>query len=556
MLFFAIFSFFTLVVAVLTILWLYFENMAIILYSALISTIRGKLQGSVFSKSGAGQVITNRGVPRREPTAAQLTARSGFSVNASLWLQLGEVQRLAWTNLAATIPVQNRIGETVFLTGFLYFRKVMSLIFPAGSNAPFLADPAGGVAQESEFVMNEFSLDTTNQGWRIVLADLTGITTNATGAEQHIIISISLPISPGQRTYFGTYYRALTQVFNGPNQAGQSFNIQIVGFIMPIGWYTFTDAVHRFRIQFVQGNSGSISVEKFADIVSSFAPPTVFPQVQAYNGTIMGRRPRWNWENERIEKNMHIILGDGTVDFNSIFRSVTRIGTPAGSQVPIDPTLLGPNNTFSLDLYSPASGNRLTGGVPIGTLGSYMLEYFGTFPTSQIGKFLPVSIILQDIATGTESEPTYIYFEITASPVVFPTLTVGVTNQGEGEFVWIENQWFAIPWFIASPVLPNFETIYEISLQFSTPISGPDVSPITSWGPARVQSFDGPYDTNYFASPGPPGDGFNDALIKSAAPPPYNFGPSPHMPTRIQLIHIPTGEVGPFQVGASPIVVG
>lgn len=530
--------------------------MAIILYSALISTIRGKLQGSVFSKSGAGQVITNRGVPRREPTAAQLTARSGFSVNASLWLQLGEAQRLAWTNLAATIPVQNRIGETVFLTGFLYFRKVMSLIFPAGSNAPFLADPAGGVAQESEFIANEFSLDTTNQGWRIVLADLTGITTNATGAEQHIIISISLPISPGQRTYFGTYYRALTQVFNGPNQAGQSFNIQIVGFIMPIGWYTFTDAVHRFRIQFVQGNSGSISVEKFADIVSSFAPPTVFPQVTAYNGSNVSLRPRWAWSLERMRGSLNIILGDGTVNFDQIFKSVTRIGSPENSQIPIDPTLLAPTNIFNLVAFSSSTGSRLTNGTPISFFTDYMLQYFGTFPTSQIGKFLPVSIVLQDIATGAESDPTYMYFEITAEQEPFPTLTVGVTNQGEGEFVWIENQWFAIPWFIASPVLPNFETIYEISLQFSTPISGPDVSPFASWGPARVQSFDGPYDTNYFASPGPPGDGFNDALIKSAAPPPYTFGPNPHMPTRIQLIHIPTGQVGPFQIGASPIVVG
>jgi hypothetical protein len=251
--------------------------MALIQYSALVSQMRGKLNGSVLSKSGAGQIITNRGVPRLTPSESQLAKRSGFTANAYLWEDLTEIEREAWRSLAATIPIQNRIGETVFLSGFLYFRKVMSLVYPDGGLVPFLADPIAGNAQEVSFTVTEFDAEPTAEGWNITLADFTALTINATAADQYILIGISLPISAGAVKYYGTYYRALTEEFTPPNSAGTTFFPSIINKLMPKGWFTYPGAVHRFKMQFVVPGSGSVSVEQFNDLGVTIPPEVEFP---------------------------------------------------------------------------------------------------------------------------------------------------------------------------------------------------------------------------------------------------------------------------------------
>ncbi len=251
--------------------------MAIILYSALISQIRGKLQGSVFSKSGAGQIITNRGVPRKTPTVAQLSTRSGFTTNARYWKNLTVAQRNAWRTQASTIPVQNRIGETVFLSGWLFFRKVMSLSFPNGSAFSILANPLAGVAQEIQFFVLNFIVRFQNQSFFCTQILWRFITINATNAPQRYVIYVSLPLSAGQLKYYGTYYRLKMGTFTGPNSPNVTVTVSDLNSLIPAGWYTYSGANHRFKIQILVGASGSLSVEKFADFAVTILPPVVFP---------------------------------------------------------------------------------------------------------------------------------------------------------------------------------------------------------------------------------------------------------------------------------------
>jgi hypothetical protein len=399
---------------VLIIKYLYFVNMAIILYSALISQIRGKLQGSVFSKSGAGQIITNRGVPRKTPTVTQLAERSGFTVNAYLWNEITEAQRQAWRDLAGTIPVQNRIGETVFLTGFLYFRKVMSLIYPLGATAPFLADPLAGNAQEATFEANEFDVESTELGWSVTLADFTAVTINATAAAQHILIGISLPLSAGATKYYGTYYRALTEEFTPPNSVGTTFFPSIINKLMPKGWYTYEGAVHRFRMQFVVPGSGSISVEKFNDLAVTITIPTVFPSVEADLTAPGSLLPRWSAGSQKIIGTMAYAIGDPLVNYSALYKIQIQAGAPQIDMSPIDPIFYIPLNEFNLLYDVPFETNTLGAGTPLTNFFAWYNATIGPWPTSQVGYYLPYRARLLEISSGEIGPFTVGFFLIGA----------------------------------------------------------------------------------------------------------------------------------------------
>lgn len=102
---------------------------AIFTPGAVVSEIRGKIASSVFSRNRGGAIIRNRIKPINRRSTGQSTRRQTLGSLASSWRGLTQSQRDGWNAGAQSFPVQNRLGQTNFLSGEqLYVRFNANLI--------------------------------------------------------------------------------------------------------------------------------------------------------------------------------------------------------------------------------------------------------------------------------------------------------------------------------------------------------------------------------------------------------------------------------------------
>lgn len=95
---------------------------------AIVSEIRNKIAATVFARNRGGAVIRNRATPINRRSTAQTTRRQLLSSLASAWRGLTAAQRASWNSAASQFPVQDNLGQTIFLTGEqLYVRSNANL---------------------------------------------------------------------------------------------------------------------------------------------------------------------------------------------------------------------------------------------------------------------------------------------------------------------------------------------------------------------------------------------------------------------------------------------
>lgn len=95
---------------------------------AIISEIRNKIASTVYSRNRAGAIIRNRVTPVNRRTSLQTSQRQLLASFATAWRGLTAVQRAAWNALSTQQPVQDNLGQTIFLTGEqLYIRSNLNL---------------------------------------------------------------------------------------------------------------------------------------------------------------------------------------------------------------------------------------------------------------------------------------------------------------------------------------------------------------------------------------------------------------------------------------------
>ena len=162
----------------------------------------GSLDGTVFSHNQFGRYTRNRTIPTNPNTARQQGVRANFGVASSVWSSVAsQAQRDAWDVFAANIPTQNRVGETIFLTGFHHF---------VGSNTARLVAGLGAVLAAPVILSlpprdATFSiLATTVAQLLVVNFDTTEPWVEEDGAG--LLVSMGLP-QPPSRTFFATPYR-------------------------------------------------------------------------------------------------------------------------------------------------------------------------------------------------------------------------------------------------------------------------------------------------------------------------------------------------------------
>lgn len=96
--------------------------MGLVKYGAGIVQISGSIAGNVHSRNRFGSYIRPRTKPVNPHSSRQESIRAIVSFLSEYWHQeLTPAERAAWEIYAAVIPMKNRLGESIFLTGFNHF---------------------------------------------------------------------------------------------------------------------------------------------------------------------------------------------------------------------------------------------------------------------------------------------------------------------------------------------------------------------------------------------------------------------------------------------------
>jgi hypothetical protein len=98
------------------------------------SDIRGKLNGSVFSKNRTANYIRTKSTPINRNTTSQSAARSGFKTLTTGWRGLTQAQQLTWTNAVSNWLKTNSLADKIQLTGAQLYIRLNRVIQTIGGS--------------------------------------------------------------------------------------------------------------------------------------------------------------------------------------------------------------------------------------------------------------------------------------------------------------------------------------------------------------------------------------------------------------------------------------
>jgi hypothetical protein len=113
--------------------------MALIKYSALVSGMSGKLNGSVAARNRYGSYLRNKTTPVNAQTSFQQIQRAFLASLSSSWQTISQAQREAWGRFAEDHPITNQFGDTVTLSGQVQYVSCNQNRLNMG--LPILSDP-------------------------------------------------------------------------------------------------------------------------------------------------------------------------------------------------------------------------------------------------------------------------------------------------------------------------------------------------------------------------------------------------------------------------------
>lgn len=121
--------------------------MAKVKFSALVSEMRNKLNGSVFSRNRGGAYLRNKVTPTNPQSAAQVAARSLLTSFAQSWRSLTEAQREAWKSAVSNWSRTDVFGDVVNPSGStLYNRLNINISLAGGTPLSTPPSPVGASA--------------------------------------------------------------------------------------------------------------------------------------------------------------------------------------------------------------------------------------------------------------------------------------------------------------------------------------------------------------------------------------------------------------------------
>lgn len=110
--------------------------MALVKFGGGVIQMAGSIAGSTYARNRYGNYARARTKPVNPNTARQVAVRSIIALLVARWGQtLTAVQRTAWGLYAANIAMKNRLGESIYLTGFNHYIRSNTPRLQAGEAA-------------------------------------------------------------------------------------------------------------------------------------------------------------------------------------------------------------------------------------------------------------------------------------------------------------------------------------------------------------------------------------------------------------------------------------
>lgn len=123
-------------------------------FTALVSDIKGKANGSVFSKNKQGNYFRNNVTGGGRKSLAWDQQKSNFSYLATQWRSLTPVQKDSWDSMAANYPALNKFKESYIPSGFQLYMRLNGVLYAKGFS--ILSTP---IAQRSFPNLEELYVD-------------------------------------------------------------------------------------------------------------------------------------------------------------------------------------------------------------------------------------------------------------------------------------------------------------------------------------------------------------------------------------------------------------
>ena len=96
--------------------------MSLVKYGGGIVQMSGSIAGNTFARNRFGNYVRTRTIPVNPNSTRQGHVRTALSYLSTQWSsELSPAERIAWATYAAAISMKNRLGESVYLTGFNHF---------------------------------------------------------------------------------------------------------------------------------------------------------------------------------------------------------------------------------------------------------------------------------------------------------------------------------------------------------------------------------------------------------------------------------------------------
>lgn len=176
--------------------------------STILAQISGSINGMTFSHNSGGAYARNRSIPANPGTDRQDEVRTAMAAISDAWKTvLTENQRTLWRSYGQGLQVQNRLGDTISLSGIAAFNRVNLFRMSTLNTSMEMDPPAPPTRSDPPPTFN-----TVNVGWPISGApQLEIMLTNVVGSEYSIAVYYSGAISPGIKYYRGPYVNHTTE---------------------------------------------------------------------------------------------------------------------------------------------------------------------------------------------------------------------------------------------------------------------------------------------------------------------------------------------------------
>ncbi len=147
---------------------------ALVKYGAGIIQMSGSIAGDVHARNRMGNYIRPRTKPVNPHSTRQENARAIISYLAEKWHSpTMDAQRGGWNTYAAAVPMTNRLGETIHLTGFNHFIRSNAIKLEVGLSEKLVAPSTLSLPAKdhtlqctgSDIIDQTFTFECSVNGW-------------------------------------------------------------------------------------------------------------------------------------------------------------------------------------------------------------------------------------------------------------------------------------------------------------------------------------------------------------------------------------------------------